>query len=235
MIARVMLFDIDGTLVLTVGAGLRAMSRAFKDVFAADDDAFAGIPIAGRTDQIILADALARLERTADAAAHAKFRGTYYAYLREEVGRPGPRKGVLPGVRELLAALSVRDDVLVGLLTGNFAEGARIKLEHFDLWRHFRCGAFGDDAADRNALVAFALDRAAAFGFGGVPSDRVFVIGDTPLDVACAAAAGARAVAVATGHHAADELRAAGAHVVFDDLSETDRVLSALEIGRAAL
>lgn len=127
----------------------------------------------------------------------------------------------MPGIRELLDALAARGDVMLALLTGNFEEGARIKLGYFDLWRYFRCGAFGDDASDRNLLVPFAVRRAQACGLPAIPLSDVLVVGDTPADVACAHAGGARAVAVATGSSSVEQLRATGAEAVFTDLSDT--------------
>jgi phosphoglycolate phosphatase-like HAD superfamily hydrolase len=221
------LFDIDGTLVLTGGAGVRAMSRAFEEVFAISA-AFTGIPMAGRTDQIIIMDALARHDLAPAPDAMDSFRDRYYAALRSAMEEDAPRKGVLPGVRELLDRLSVRSDVVVGLLTGNFAEGARIKLEYFGLWRYFACGAFGDDAIDRNHLVPVAIDRVKTVCGPSIPADRVTVIGDTILDVACARAGGARAIAVATGPHDVATLEASGADLVLGDLSDTNGVLQAL-------
>ena len=107
--------------------------------------------------------------------------------------------GTLPGVPALLETLQAREDVFLGLLTGNFRDGARIKLERFDLWRYFRCGAFGDDSPDRNALVPVALERAAACGMVPLQPADVLVVGDTPNDVACAQVVGAVPVGVATG------------------------------------
>src|SRR5205823_2634014 len=118
----------------------------------------------------------------------------------------------------LLDRLVESGEPYLALLTGNYKEAARTKLEYFDLWRYFRCGAFGDDAPDRNGLLPKAL--AAIRTCGGpdaLPSETV-VVGDTPLDVACAAASGARSIAVATGGYDVDALRAAGADVVFEDL-----------------
>src|SRR5438552_19082305 len=109
-----------------------------------------------------------------------------------ELEKPGARKGVLPGVRELLDVLADRDDVYLALLTGNYEEAARLKLEYFDLWRYFPCGAFGDDAPDRNGLLPRAIARVRECGGPEVAPEDVVVIGDTPLDVACAAAGGAR-------------------------------------------
>jgi phosphoglycolate phosphatase len=225
---KLVLFDIDGTLVLTGGAGLRAMNRACEEM-AARPDALDGIPVAGRTDRIILADVVARLGRSLDGALLAELRDRYIANLAEEIDRPGRGvKAVMPGIRELLDALVARADVFVGLLTGNFEAGARIKLGHFDLWRYFRCGAYGDDAADRNALVPFAVERAVRCGMPPPAPPDVLVVGDTPHDVACAKAAEAIAVGVATGSFTAEALRDAGADVVFEDLSDTNAFLSLL-------
>jgi len=104
------------------------------------------------------------------------------------------------------------------LLTGNFEAGAKIKLEHFDLWRYFRCGAFGDDSADRNDLVPFAVERARRCGLPDIDAHDILVVGDTPHDVACARAVGAIPVGVATGGFSADKLRESGADIVFENL-----------------
>jgi phosphoglycolate phosphatase len=129
---------------------------------------------------------------------------------------------VLPGVQGLLDRLVSGEDVVLGLVTGNFEAGARIKLGHFDLWKYFRCGAFADDAADRNHLVPFAVDRARGCGLVEGPSHHVVVVGDTPHDVACAKVTGAVAVGVATGPFSTGDLAASGADVVFEDLRDTD-------------
>ena len=217
---KLVLFDIDGTLVLTGGAGVRAMTRACRELVG-DADALNGIAVAGRTDWIILQDALRQMGRELDEELFDALRDRYVALLDEEIQHRGTGiKAVLPGVRELVESLHARDDVFLGLLTGNFEEGARIKLEHFDLWKYFRCGAFGDDAADRNALVPFAVRRAASCGLPEIPPRDVLVVGDTPHDVACARASGAVAVAVATGTFTVEQLNDAGADVVFTDLRD---------------
>ena len=226
---RVILFDIDGTLVLTGGAGVRSMARAFEDLFAVPN-AFQNVRMAGRTDAGILSDTLATHRIPAHAADVARFRELYLAYLRDEIENPGPRKGVMPGVRPLLDSLADRDDTYVALLTGNYEDAARVKLEHFDLWRYFPCGAFGDDAPDRNGLLPKAIATIRRYGGPAVESSEAIVIGDTPLDVACAAASGARSIAVATGSYDVEALRAAGADVVMQDLSDTREVLRALQI-----
>jgi phosphoglycolate phosphatase-like HAD superfamily hydrolase len=227
--AKVILFDIDGTLVLTGGAGVRAMGRAFQDVFSIPD-AFASIPMPGRTDTGILSDAAAAHGIPTEPAEFERFRSVYFAHLRNELHQPGPRKGVMPGVRSLLDSLTGRGDVYLALLTGNYEESARAKLEYFDLWRYFPCGAFGDDAPERNRLLPRALARILACGGPAVHPSETVVVGDTPLDVACAAAAGARSVAVATGSYDAEALRTAGADVVLEDLADTDHVLRVLSL-----
>lgn len=221
---RLVLFDIDGTLILTGGAGTRAMGRAFSDMFRVDE-AFTGITMPGRTDAVILADAFARASLVADADLIRAFRQLYCRHLREEIERPFPGKRAMPGVRRILDELAAREDVLLGLLTGNLAEAARIKLEHFDLWRYFKCGAYGDETHDRNTLVPVALAEARACGVVLDGARDVIVVGDTPLDVACARAGGARAVAVATGSYGAESLVETGADFVFDDLSDAERFL----------
>jgi phosphoglycolate phosphatase len=224
---KLVLFDIDGTLVLTGGAGLRAMNRASEEIVG-HSEALDGIPVAGRTDWIILQDMLARIGRELDEELFGRLRDRYLQHLRDEILKPGRGvKAVMPGVRQLLEELTPSDGVFLGLLTGNFEAGARIKLEHFDLWRHFRCGAFGDDAADRNALVPIAVERARAKGLS-VPG-QIFVVGDTPHDVACALAVGAVPIGVATGGSPVDELRESGAEIVFENLADTRAVLKVLQ------
>jgi phosphoglycolate phosphatase-like HAD superfamily hydrolase len=226
-VATVLLFDIDGTLVLTGGAGSRAMTRAFEDLFSVPD-AFRTISMPGRTDAWILSDAIAAHGVASTAPELQQFPHVYLTHLVRELALPGPKKGVMPGVRELLETLSARTDVYLALLTGNYEAAAREKLAYFDLWRYFACGAFGDDAPDRNGLLPRALEKIAASGGPhAAPSDTV-VIGDTPLDVACAAAGGARSVGVATGAFTVEQLRDAGADAVFPDLSDTAAVLRAL-------
>lgn len=201
------------------------MSRAFEDVFAIAN-AFEGIAMAGRTDAWILSDAAAAHGISQDASSLTRFHQAYVRHLAIELEKPGvARKGLMPGVRELLDALAARDDVFLALLTGNYQAGARLKLEYFDLWKYFSCGAFGDEAPHRNVLVPKALAAVAACGGPVFAARSAVVIGDTPLDVGCAAHAGARSLAVATGSHSQEQLRAAGADVVLKDLSETDEVL----------
>ncbi|HKY21695.1 MAG TPA: HAD family hydrolase [Vicinamibacterales bacterium] len=221
------LFDIDGTLIRTGRAGSRAMNRAFEDLFGIPG-AFDDIPMAGRTDRGILDDSASRAGVDLGGGNFQRFRDRYFACLGEALSEPAPLKGILPGVLPLLDAISARADVFAALLTGNCEEGARIKLEYFDLWKFFRCGAYGDVIADRNDLFSVALERARACGVPPVDPRDVLVVGDTVLDVACAKAAGARSVAVATGPSSVETLREAGADVAMEDLADTGAFLRLL-------
>jgi len=220
---RLVLFDIDGTLVLTGRAGVRALDRALFDVLGARD-ALAAVAIAGRTDRAIITDALAGIGGDVTDELVARVRDAYCGHLGDEVGRESPHpKLVLPGVAgalDALAPLEAGGDVAVGLLTGNFARGAEIKLGYFDLWRRFRFGAFGDAHVSRRDLVPLALEAAARAGAGRFSADETVIIGDTPADVDCAHAHGARAIAVATGGYDVAALQATGAEIVVADLTD---------------
>jgi phosphoglycolate phosphatase len=219
---HLILFDIDGTLVLTGRAGMRAMNRACEETVG-HANALNGVAVAGRTDWIILHDVMANHGLSLDEVRLDELRRLYLTHLAEEILLPGEGvKDVMPGIRELLGRLHGRSDVALGLLTGNFEAGARIKLEYFDLWKYFPVGAFGGDSADRNELVPVALRRAREGGIADLPASRVLVVGDTPHDVACAHAVGAVAVAVATGGYDVARLRETGADYVFKDLSDTE-------------
>lgn len=224
---KLLLFDVDGTLILSGGAGMRALTRAFEEIFGAPQG-FDGVATAGRTDPVILDEALARQGLSADAPGRARFHDRYCELLAREILLPGPRKGIMPGVRSLLDTLEARAVIRCALLTGNFARAARLKLEHFDLWRYFACGAFGDDHPDRDCLVPVAVERARAIGASIASMSDVVVVGDTPLDVRCAAVVGARAVAVATGSFDQATLKASGADAVFPDLTDRDAFLRAI-------
>ncbi len=222
---RLILFDIDGTLIHTGGAGSRAMTRAFAEACRVENG-FDGIPVPGRTDTIILADAMAKWGVDARPELVAVFQQTYFRCLADELCRLSPNApGVLPGVVELLQHLRRDERCHVGLLTGNYAATARLKLERFGLWQHFRFGAFGDDAAERGQLVSVAVERAREHGCQEIRPDDVVVVGDTPLDVACGRDNGARTLAVATGSYTVDALEAAGADRAVDDLSDTESLL----------
>ncbi|MFI5177253.1 MAG: HAD family hydrolase [Vicinamibacterales bacterium] len=219
------LFDIDGTLILSGRAGVRGMNLAFERLYGRAR-ALDQVPIAGRTDRAIVSDVLRALGRDAIEEEIFRLRDAYCAYLPEELQRPvADPSGVLPGVEALLDRLAAEGERPVGLLTGNFARGAALKLGHFGLADRFAFGAFGDDHLDRRDLVPIAMDAARRAGAPVPPAAAVIVIGDTPLDVECAHAHGARAVAVATGPFDVDALRAAGADLVLETLEDQTRLL----------
>lgn len=223
-----LLFDIDGTLVLTGGAGKRAMRRTLSDVFGVKDG-LSGVNFAGRTDSELVSSAFMRAGLPDTAEARARFREAYLPLLAEEIEHPGEGvKAVMPGAQTLLDTLRDREGAYLALLTGNYREAARLKLAHFALWDFFRWGAFGEESMDRNELARIAMRRAPTMGVPPAAMSHVIVIGDTPNDIACAGAIGARAVAVATGGYTVQELRRAGAEIVLQDLAKGEAVLALL-------
>lgn len=222
------LFDIDGTLLLSGRAGLRAMTRAFEKTFGVAD-AFRGEHFGGRTDWYLVSMALRNAGLPDTAAAHERFRANYFPLLAEEIQHPGTgHYGLMPGARELLEALHDLDEVHLALLTGNYREAAEIKLSHFEIWDFFEWGAFSDDHHDRNELVPIARSRAEIYDIPAAAIERVVVIGDTPHDIECARVAGARSIAVATGGYTVEQLRGFGADEVLPDLSDTEKVIDLL-------
>src|SRR5882762_2715271 len=219
-----LLWDIDGTLLLTNGAGMRGMARAGQKLYG---DAFRwdGVQASGRLDPLILEDALARNGILPSEEGHRVFHDTYLVELAAELEHVGPGARTMPGIRDALAALLERSrslgDVVQGIVTGNYTRAAPLKLRACGLdpaW--FEVGAFGDEGRTRPDLVALALRRCRE-RFAWQPDPKsVIVIGDTPLDVECAHAHGCVAFAVATGLHGVDDLRAAGADIVVQDQSD---------------
>ena len=214
---HILLFDIDGTLIRSGGAGKAAMEAALTHGFGVAEIRDR-VSYSGRTDGSISVDLLRIHDIEPSEANLWRLREAYLAHLphclRKNEGM------VLPGVRELLTHLQARDDVLLGLLTGNIRAGGECKLRHFELWDHFAFGAFADGIHDRDDVARHALRETERHLRQPVDVDRVWVIGDTPFDVKCARAIGAKAVAVATGWHPIEELHASGAEYVLMDLSE---------------
>ena len=223
------LFDIDGTLISSGRAGVRGMNRSFERLYGVSG-ALDDVVLAGRTDRAIVTEALTRAGQAVDDEAILRVREAYLEDLRDVLadGTTAAAGGVLPGVAGLLDELAERG-VVTGLLTGNFANGAALKLGHYGLWERFAFGAFGDDHADRRALVPIAVAAAAGAGHGRFEPHRVVVIGDTPLDVDCAHAYGARAIAVATGPFSHAALAATGPALTVNTLGEvTARMIADL-------
>jgi phosphoglycolate phosphatase len=214
---KLWLFDIDGTLVDTGGAGMRALQQAAEECFGGSGPR---LDLAGSTDLGVLAGILAHFDRAHGPEEEAVFFACYLRHLEDNLARGGYPGRVLPGAAELLESLSHLPEVTVGLLTGNIAGGAAAKMQHFGLHAHFAFGAYGCDHADRNLLGPVALQRAAVHAGRDFSADETLVIGDTPKDVACAKAMGARCLAVATGHFNAEQLRECGASMVVERLDD---------------
>jgi len=216
---RVWLFDIDGTLLWTDGAAREAYTWALERRLGIRDD-LTDIKFAGRTDPLILADILAKHGRFVSGSESDAFHATLYGRMRELL-QPG-RGHVLPGVARLLEAVAAEEGWTAALLTGNNAEMARIKLDHFGLRTWFAFGAFGDEAENRNALACVAVERARERL--GVSPRGCVVIGDTEHDIACARASGAWVIAVATGLTPLDQLARHTPDLALADLTDTARV-----------
>lgn len=228
---QVCLFDIDGTLLSSGGAGKQAMEAALAQAFRVPADA-GGVSFAGRTDRAIARDLFA-LHRIDDSPKNWRtFLQTYLAHLPHCLN--GKAGQIMPGIAELLEQLNRMDDLLIGLLTGNVRDGARLKLNHFGLFDYFRCGGFGDVHFDRDHVAREALTNVQRHLGGPVQPDRVWVIGDTPLDVKCARAIGARVAAIATGWHPYEELAACEPDLVLADLTDATPLLERLDDGVAA-
>ncbi len=211
---RLLLFDVDNTLLWSGGAGGKAMSLAFHDLFGIEDG-FKRVEFSGRTDRYILTTALRQHGIDGDFDEHqVRFLERYYTHLpqmlREREGK------LMPGFPALLDDLSGRPDIRLGLATGNFSHAARLKLAHYGIDGYFSGGGFGEESEDRAVIVRRAIERLAE----GLPSAETVVIGDTPHDVSSAKASGAVAVGVATGGHSVKQLKESGADFVFEDFSD---------------
>jgi phosphoglycolate phosphatase-like HAD superfamily hydrolase len=227
---KLVLFDIDGTILLTAGAGRRAIVAALS-AEVGRSDAFDRIRFDGKTDPQIVAEMLEAVGEAdpREAERVARLCRAYVGHLEAELERPTTRTTVMPGVHPLLDRLEARDDVVLGLLTGNLERGAALKLRSGGIDpARFRVGAYGSDAAHRPHLPEIAARRAERF-FGRVPGgSEVVIIGDTPADIQCGQGIAARAIAVATGAYSVSDLAACGPHAVFTDLSATDAVVDAI-------
>jgi len=221
---HVVLFDIDGTLVRTGGAGKAAMEEALRTVFGLSE-VKDGVPYAGRTDRAIARDLLLLHGIPPQEENIACLQEAYLELLPEMLRQRGGT--ICPAVPEVLERLAATPGVLLGLLTGNIRLGAKCKLEHFGLWSYFAGGGFGDEFDDRDDVARTALQNlgiAADQNCG--PSRCIWVVGDTPLDIRCARAIGAQAVAVATGWHSLEALADHRPDWLFPDLHHASSLLA---------
>lgn len=223
------LWDIDGTLLKSEHAGIHAMLEALHELYPRTSFSFDGVDVSGRLDPLIYRDLAARHGIPGDEDAHATFRVTYAERLRARLAARNTVRALV-GVGELVRALHDHAHWEQGLLTGNYEPTGFLKVIHAGLEPgHFRINAFADHGATRRDLPPVAIRRYREVTGRTVPPGRVVILGDTPLDVDCAHHNGCRCLAVATGIHPADELRAAGADLVVDDLSDVTGILRWLE------
>lgn len=217
-----LLFDIDGTLILNSSAGLTAFVRAINSLFGVNltmDDI--DLPC-GKTDFLIVRELLDRAGLKEESEEDPRLIALYLRCLKEALQKDPGR--VAKGARELLVSLAKKEDIYLALGTGNLAEGARIKLAYHQLDHFFATGGFSEDGNTRDELIA--RGRAKAEELFQTTFDRVIVIGDTPRDVACAQANDFRSIAVATGSFTAEDLTDARADYVLHNLENTQEVIS---------
>lgn len=223
---KLILFDIDGTLIDTAGAGSRSLNFAFREYFFIEN-AFAGISMGGKTDIQIIKEGLNKHNLVHNKGIINDIVEVYLKYLKVEMDND--RKHVMAGVCEILDVIGNNgSDCCVGLLTGNIETGARIKLQPFGLNQYFLSGAFGSDDEDRNKLLPFAVKRFESISGRTIDYKDCIIVGDTPRDVYCAKPYGARCIAVATGTYNSESLYDAGADVVMEDLLDTRYFLEAI-------
>jgi len=223
MSSKLLLFDIDGTLLDSGGAGLRSLELAFRDAFSVDNAA-EGISMAGRTDVGIILDMMGNAGVPPLESSLQKVLDCYLGHLIEQIA--SSRKRLMPGVSCLLEELVRTEGLSLGLLTGNVEDGAHLKLKSLGIEQYFATaegslvGAFGSDNADRNELLPIAVERCREAFYVELSYGDCIVVGDTPMDIGCAKPYGATAIGVATGPYEAEELKRAGADEVFEDLSD---------------
>ncbi len=216
---KLLLWDIDGTLLSTGGAGIRALETAIASEFQLEGPVSLGeIDWAGRTDGWIAEMICDKIGVKHSPENVDRLLRAYVAQLPVHLGT---QTEVLPGVHEILRAAHHREDVHQGLLTGNMEIGARTKLGHFDLWDYFPFGAFADDSPRRNDLGPHALRRAHAHTGHEFAQTDVWIIGDTPHDIECGKVIGVKTMAVTTGHHTNDQLVAHAPDALLTDLSDS--------------
>lgn len=226
---RLVLFDIDGTLLNASGAGARALRDALMEIFG-ETGPIGGYSMAGRTDPQIVRELMTAVGRTVDDI-QPRLEPLWQVYLRnlrEEI--PRGRVEALPGVPALLDRVEAGGEpTVLGLLTGNVAEGARMKVDAAGLgFGRFRVGAYGSDHWERRELPAVAAERARELTGLDYAGKEIVIIGDTPFDIACGEHLGVRTIAVATGSHPAEELAACNPDYLFGDLSDADAVWAAI-------
>ncbi|MEO7723653.1 MAG: HAD family hydrolase [Chthoniobacterales bacterium] len=222
---RLLLFDIDGTLIDSGGAGIQSLKDVLQQQFGISDD-LRGVEIAGKTDSGIVHQILHKMRIPVEDETTKAFLELYLEFLARELPLRDGR--VLPGVPELLQRLRERPQNVLALLTGNLKRGAKLKLSHYGIWDFFEFGAFADDHHDRNELGPFAQRRAREKHAVDFAAAEIDVIGDTPHDIACGKAIGARTIAVATGTFSRAQLAEHQPDQILDDFAEVESIISNL-------
>ncbi|UCG77699.1 MAG: HAD hydrolase-like protein, partial [Nitrospirota bacterium] len=215
----------DGTLIDSGGAGTRALTVSFQELFSIDN-AFDGIKMAGKTDLQIVSEACEVHGINFDDDLMGKVERRYIELLKIEIRNSD--KKLKPGVKKSLEALEARNDCVLGILTGNIEMGARIKLSSMGIHDHFKVGAYGSDNKDRNSLLPIAVRKYSDISGIDVPFENCVVIGDTPRDVECSKPYGAKCIAVATGPYSFEDLSETEADIVLEDLKGVDEYVCSM-------
>lgn len=223
MRSSLLLWDIDGTLVCTDRAGERSLLIVIRELYGRDLGNKLPVVLQGRTDTSIVRDLLDFLGVPVTPEEERRLLDGYVSTLPKTL--PTGKSKLHPGIREALDAVHAHPEIHQGLLTGNQREGARLKLSHLGIWHYFEFGAYADDSHLRNDLGPFALARAKEKLGIDFPPERVFIIGDTPHDIACGKAIGAKTIGVATGSFSFAQLEAEKPTHTFQDLSDTEALL----------
>jgi len=221
---KLILFDIDGTLLISGAASIWAINRVFKNMFGIEN-AMEGIKPDGKTDPLILRELFIKnLKRDFSKEEADRVFKEYLFFLEKEIITSKSLR-IMPGITQLIKTLSQKQDTAIGIATGNIEEGARIKLRHSGLEHYFRFGGFGSDSESREKLIRIAIERGRKL-FNHTRRERVFVVGDTPFDIISAKAVGAEVIAVATGSYTVEDLKRYKPDFVFKNLSQIEEVIS---------
>lgn len=220
MIKKLLLWDIDGTLISTGMAGVNAFLLAIEKVFGIQTTRD-GVEFAGRTDIRIMHSMFKKLSIAATVENLENLKKAYFQCLAEEL--PRHQGKVHPGILEILQESQKRKDIVLGLLTGNLSRAAELKLTHYKIWHFFEFGVFADDSMDRNELGPIALRRAMEKYKHEFAPKNVLIIGDTPHDIECGKVIGAQTIAVATGGYSYEKLQPHSPTILFHDLKDTQK------------
>ena len=221
---KILLFDIDGTLLLTGGVGKIAFEKTFEEVFGISE-AWGDLRPDGKTDPILIDEIVTRcLKRSSMREEYDRIGELYLKYFRQDIEK-ADRFRLLPGVSKLLDELSLPDKYLLGIATGNFEEAAWLKLERGSIKKYFQFGGFGSDFSERLKLTAVALERGKKILGRAISNSDIYVIGDTPYDIAVGKKLGVQTIAVGTGSHTKADLAECNPDYYLDELTNPSEFL----------